>query len=357
VVHTISAADVLAGSVSLTVTAGDLGLDGSKSISARLTDPAGNSTMTGALSVILDTAAPMITIDQITGDDTLNGTEAQTGFDITGSAVEGAGQTITIQIFDVTGGGHSQLGSDLSSTVQGDGTWSVSVPAAEGFSPNHSYSVEAIGIADGAGNAGNASHSFAADSTVPCYCRGTLILTESGDVVIENLAIGDRVVTASGERRPIRAYDFNAGNQSILPIRIDAGAISDGVPTRDLYVSPEHAIYLDQLLLPARLLVNGTTIHHLRFAGRVEYFHIELETHDIIYANGLTAETFTDFGGRNIFHNSNEFSLLYPDAEPGDWRSYVARLEQSAAELPRIRQALLARSEYLGRNRANWYSA
>src|ERR1700682_2322016 len=89
------------------------------------------------------------------------------------------------------------------------------------------------------------------EDNTPCYCRGTLILSPKGEVPVEALGIGDEVVTFSGETRPIRwigsrAYDgrFITGKASILPIRVAAGALSDGVPERDLWISPGAALYI-----------------------------------------------------------------------------------------------------------------
>ena len=75
---------------------------------------------------------------------------------------------------------------------------------------------------------------------IACFCRGTLILTDKGEVAVERLAIGDRFVTLSGAAKAIvwighRAYDprFIAGKEGVLPVRIAADALADGVPARD----------------------------------------------------------------------------------------------------------------------------
>jgi len=158
------------------------------------------------------------------------------------------------------------------------------------------------------------------DST-PCYVTGTRVLTSRGEVAVEALAVGDLAVTASGEERPIkwigtRSYigRFANANPDVLPICVRAGALADGIPTRDLWVSPKHALYLDAHLIPAELLINGTSIIKATRVDSVTYWHIELDSHDVLLAEGAPAESFVDDDGRGIFHNAHTYHALYPDA-------------------------------------------
>jgi Hint domain-containing protein len=192
-------------------------------------------------------------------------------------------------------------------------------------------------------------------TVAPCYCSGTLILTDRGEVPVEDLAIGDKVVTLSGVAQAIRrigrrAYDgrFIAGNRQVLPIRIAPGAIADGVPARELSVSPNHAMYIDGLLVQAEHLINGVTIAQAEAVEAVEYFHIELDDHDIVFAEGAPAETFVDCDNRLMFRNGAEYSTLYANDERPSWTFCAPRLEWGADELTAIRAELLQRAEQRG---------
>ena len=190
---------------------------------------------------------------------------------------------------------------------------------------------------------------------IACFARGTLIETPDGEVPVEGLKIGDPVVTLSGAAKPIRwigrrAYDgrFIAGKSGVLPIRIAVDALADGVPARDLYLSPEHSLYIDAVLVQAKHLVNGATIVQQERVERVEYFHIELAGHDIIFADGAATETFVDCDNRNMFANADEYAALYPeDARPA-WEFCAERLGWEDGDLTRIRARLIDRAEALG---------
>ena len=184
----------------------------------------------------------------------------------------------------------------------------------------------------------------------PCYCRGTLILTDRGELPVEDLRIGDGLITRSGAVRPIRwigrrsyAGRFAAGNRDVLPIQIGRDALGDDVPRRDLFVSPLHAMFLDDVLIPAAALVNGRSIVQMEWVEQVEYFHLELATHDVIFAEGAPSETFVDDDSRGMFQNAAEYAALYPDAARTAARFCAPRLEDGET-VEAIRQRLAARS-------------
>ncbi len=146
-----------------------------------------------------------------------------------------------------------------------------------------------------------------------CYAAGSMILTTDGERPVELLAIGEIVVTASSKHRPIhwvgsRTYvgRFLAANPGVQPIRFTKGSLGDGLPRRDLLVSPDHAMFLDGMLIPAKALVNGTTINAERGLERIDYYHVELDSHDMLLAEGATSESYFDEGDSLRFHNAGD---------------------------------------------------
>ena len=143
-----------------------------------------------------------------------------------------------------------------------------------------------------------------------CFRAGTAIKTVAGDIAVEHLHVGDLVVTHSGEHRSIRWLGHRtircAGHASpadVLPVRISAHAFGEDRPTRDLYVSPGHSICVDvlgEVLIPASALINGTTITQDE-VDTVSYWHVELDSHDILLAENLPAESYLEMSNRCFF--------------------------------------------------------
>lgn len=193
--------------------------------------------------------------------------------------------------------------------------------------------------------------------TVACFAEEARIRTDGGEVAARDLRIGDRVVLASGELRPIRWIGWrridltrHPDPRRARPIRIRAGAVADGVPTRDLRVSPDHALFIDGLLLPARQLVNRGSIAEDTTCEAVTYFHVELDDHAILLAEGLAAESYLDTGNRGMFANADEPLLLHPDlsGQAGRLARSCAPFADTPLVIQPIWQRLAERSSLMG---------
>ncbi|BDG72909.1 Hint domain-containing protein [Roseomonas fluvialis] len=147
---------------------------------------------------------------------------------------------------------------------------------------------------------------------ITCFTPGTRILSARGEVPVETLRAGD-LVAAPGRGAPLKPVRWvghtrvdiahHRDKRKVAPILLRAGALGAGVPTRDLRVSPEHAFLLDGRLVPAHLLVNGSTIVQETWQRAITYWHVELEQHGVLVAEGALAESYFDDGNRHLFDN------------------------------------------------------
>lgn len=197
------------------------------------------------------------------------------------------------------------------------------------------------------------------DLTLVCFLEGTRLRAGAEEIAVEDLRAGDMVtVLLDGDEvlKPVkwigrRGFVVDPASEDSYPVRVRAHAFGAGVPHRDLLVTPEHCIFVDGRLIPVRMLVNGTSIVSDRSIGAYTYFHVELEEHGILIAEGLTAESYLDTGNRGNFSNS-DLSDLRPDFSAGaahkSWDAAAAPFTVERAIVEPIWHRLAVRALELG---------
>jgi fibronectin-binding autotransporter adhesin len=182
---------------------------------------------------------------------------------------------------------------------------------------------------------------------VACFAAGTRIETAAGLVAVEDLRVGDEIRTvserpggngeAAGSCEPIVWIGSRTVNcarhpnpETVWPVRVRAGAFGENVPERETWLSPDHAVFVNGVLIPVKLLINGESITQVK-RRRVTYYHVELPEHAVILAEGLTVESYLDIGDRANFGDS-ESIRLHPD--------FAARLAPDAAKMWETRGAV-----------------
>lgn len=186
----------------------------------------------------------------------------------------------------------------------------------------------------------------------PCFAASVEILTDKGPVPVESLKVGDHVVRVQGGVAPIVWIGRRRLNlarhpypDTVNPILIEASAIADQVPNRDLYVSPDHAIALAGCLIPAKALTNGFTIRQVK-RPKITYYHVELADHSAIYADGCPVESYLETGNRGAFDNSDAPLILYPDlAQTKREKKSCAPFVESGPIAEAVRASILARAK------------
>jgi hypothetical protein len=303
---------------------GDDSLDGGTE-SDRLEGGSGNDTLSGVSAGALSAD----TLDGGAGDDLIILGESS-------EAVIGGGGNDTINILDYAPAG--------TWTLTGS-TWTDGVVSINGAGGTLSFT-------DDGGT-------FFSDPNAVCFAAGTRILTARGEVEVEMLRAGDLVATLSGQGAPMKpvlwigrrhvALADLANAAEVAPVRIAAGALGEHTPHRDLLVSPDHCLFLHGMLVPSRLLVNGTTISVEAGLPAVTYFHVELAGHDILLAEGAAVESWLDTGNRAWFDNAPVAMITVAsslDLHGAGWDANraCAPLVQGGPELQAIRDAIALRA-------------
>jgi autotransporter passenger strand-loop-strand repeat protein len=190
---------------------------------------------------------------------------------------------------------------------------------------------------------------------LPCFFAGTLISTPGGAVAVEHLRVDDLVYTHGGGLRPIKWLghrDVNGRHHlrpgDIMPVRVRADAFGDGAPRRDLLLSPDHAVFVGGVLIPIRYLVNGATVVQEEIE-HISYWHVELNQHDVLLAEGLPCESYLDTGNRGAFINGGATVQAHPDFALRVWDTQAcAKLVLKGPLLTMAKRDVLARAIALG---------
>jgi hypothetical protein len=162
-----------------------------------------------------------------------------------------------------------------------------------------------------------------------CLARDTHVLTDRGEVLVQDLKVGDLVVTPHGasECMPIRWIGRQRYTAARMvygqPVLVRAGALGNGLPHRDLRLSADHSVFLDGHLVPVRLLVNAISIIAETHHTEIEYFNPEFDQHTVLIAEGMETETYLDCGNRPRFDNFAEPSAWLASRPSRDGSAWV----------------------------------
>ncbi|MGD7070226.1 Hint domain-containing protein [Acetobacter sp. AAB5] len=172
-------------------------------------------------------------------------------------------------------------------------------------------------LADGSYKVNGGSTSYT------CFLSGSMIRTPEGDVAVEDIKIGDEIVAFDWKSnkevtQPVvwagKSHAFAYANmpddEAGYPVRVLKDAIADGVPYKDMLITPEHCLFFEGKFVPARMLVNGVSIFYDKTIVSYEYYHLEAEQHSVITADGMLTESYLDTGNRSSFRQEGKIASL-----------------------------------------------
>ncbi|ACI50103.1 conserved hypothetical protein [Gluconacetobacter diazotrophicus PA1 5] len=221
-------------------------------------------------------------------------------------------------------------------TISGDTTRTITLYGSDGTQVA-TYTVNlasGVNLANGTYNAVNSTQGNPLNITYTtgntyigvCFLADSMIRTPSGDIAVQDIRVGDEILACpdgewrdgeqgTGERLGTVVWTGKAhatvrpglpDDEAGYPVRILRDAIADGVPYKDMLVTPEHCLFLDGVFIPARMLVNGRSIFHDRTITAYDYYHIETERHSVIIADGMPTESYLDTGNRRSFRQDGK---------------------------------------------------
>ncbi|WBU53184.1 Hint domain-containing protein [Paracoccus sp. SCSIO 75233] len=190
-----------------------------------------------------------------------------------------------------------------------------------------------------------------------CFVAGTMIETDSGPRPVEEIAQGDLVRTKDRGLKPVQWISRRsfrvagvADAEKIYPVRIRAGALGQGLPVADMYLSQQHRVLLkspiarrmtggDEVLVAAKKLLDIEGVELVRDCDEVTYVHFLFDRHEIVYSNG--AETEALFTGPEAMASigqaaRDEIYALFPELAKIDFKPRPARFVPSGKQLRRL---------------------
>ena len=264
--------------------------DGSHTLTFVAQDRAGNisTEVTSSFTIDSSTIAPTLRINEEINGDLQDLTPTLSGTAEPYAIVQFSNGTKSLGFTTADANGHySHIVPSSSSLTNARGDITITASATDRF-----------------GNTRDVSGALAVATNgtfVVCYVSGTQIETDRGNVAVELLKVGDRVKTVSGDYQPVvwlGHNTINCRNQEnkthAYPVRIAQHAFGFNMPSRDLYVSPLHSLYVSGVMIPAIHLVNGISVTQDRKQKLVTYYHVELPQHNAIFAEGMPAESYLD---------------------------------------------------------------
>ncbi len=235
--------------------------------------------------------------------------------------------------------------------------------------PNHEdeYTFDYIG-ADGKTYSGyvHAKDKNEKDFTAPnspiiiCFAKGTLVETRTGFQAIETLRIGDAVRTVDAGFVPLRwlgrtdlgALDLRRW-ANLMPVRAKRDAFGPGCPERDIFLSPNHRVLVSgwqaelsfaerEVLVPIKSLVNGASIQQLTACSGVSYFHLLLESHQIVNTSGLLSESLFLGDQSMVAVSEHAHQDLKEELSEAEWQRHSSAMPVRPLIRARVAQCLAA---------------
>ncbi|HEX3983700.1 MAG TPA: Hint domain-containing protein [Acidisoma sp.] len=228
-------------------------------------------------------------------------------------------------------GDYVALGASANSPEQGftvtvtdwvaAGWTDLSVPGSAATSGNSGYGDTAVGVYTT--NGSDLIQGYVA--TLPCFAAGSMIATPDGPVAVEQLAPGMIVESLFGGAQPVRWVGHrrvdcrrHPNPAAVWPVRVCQHAFGLNQPSRDLYLSPDHAIFVGEVLIPVKYLIDGDAVRQVP-RDRVTYYHVELDQHDVLSVEGLAAESLLPQADRSAFENGGGVMQIHPDFSHLHW--------------------------------------